>query len=160
MWSGHGATRSTDLGRMNSKAYWMVYVYSTPRESIRPGTATDSRVLQMRYLRRPKRLIKRKKLEELKGNFLEAHNEINNIYGGPDSYESRRKQKLIAQEVMVVSPATLEYLNWSEAPITFDRCDHPDFIPMPQSVSIPWHSPWCSNDPRQSDYSSCDLRAW
>jgi hypothetical protein len=41
------------------------------------------------------------------------------------------KQKLIAREVMVVSPATLEYLRWSEVPITFDRSDHPDFVPKP-----------------------------
>jgi hypothetical protein len=30
---------------------------------------------------------------------------------------------------MVVSPATPEYLKWSEVIITFDRSDHPDFIP-------------------------------
>jgi hypothetical protein len=29
---------------------------------------------------------------------------------------------------MAVGPATPEYLNWSEVPITFDRSDHPDFI--------------------------------
>jgi hypothetical protein len=31
----------------------------------------------------------------------------------------------------VVSPATPEYLKWSEVPITFDRSDYPDFIPKP-----------------------------
>jgi hypothetical protein len=30
---------------------------------------------------------------------------------------------------MAVSPATPEYLKWSEVPITFDRSDHLDFIP-------------------------------
>jgi hypothetical protein len=30
---------------------------------------------------------------------------------------------------MAISPATLEYLKWSEVPITFDRSDHPDFVP-------------------------------
>jgi hypothetical protein len=30
---------------------------------------------------------------------------------------------------MAVSPATLKYLKWSEVPITFDRSDHPDFVP-------------------------------
>jgi hypothetical protein len=38
-------------------------------------------------------------------------------------------QKLIAQEVVAVIPATLEYLRWSEVPITFDRSDYPNFIP-------------------------------
>jgi hypothetical protein len=30
---------------------------------------------------------------------------------------------------MAVSPATPEYLKWSEVPITFDRSDHPEFVP-------------------------------
>jgi hypothetical protein len=30
---------------------------------------------------------------------------------------------------MAVSPTTLEYLKWSKVPITFDRSDHPDFVP-------------------------------
>jgi hypothetical protein len=37
----------------------------------------------------------------------------------------------MAQEVMAVSPATPEYLKWYEVPVTFDRSDHLDFIPMP-----------------------------
>jgi hypothetical protein len=32
---------------------------------------------------------------------------------------------------MVVSPATREYLKWSEVHITFDRSDHLDFVPKP-----------------------------
>src|SRR5438128_10194352 len=31
----------------------------------------------------------------------------------------------------VVIPVTPKYLQWSEAPITFDRADHPDHIPHP-----------------------------
>jgi hypothetical protein len=54
---------------------------------------------------------------------------VNYVYGSPDSYESRRKQKLIAWDVMVVSPATPKYLKWYEIPITFDRSDHSDFVP-------------------------------
>jgi hypothetical protein len=33
-----------------------------------------------------------KKPEEPKGDFPKAHKEVNYIYGGPDSYESRRKR--------------------------------------------------------------------
>jgi hypothetical protein len=69
-----------------------------------------------------------KKPKEPKEDFLEAHKKVNYIYGGPDSYESRRKQKLTAREVMPVSPATLEYLKASEVPITFDHRDHLDFV--------------------------------
>jgi hypothetical protein len=60
MWRGHDATRSTSQGRVNLKASWIASVSSTPRESIRLKTAIDSRVLQMRCSRRPKRLIKKK----------------------------------------------------------------------------------------------------
>jgi hypothetical protein len=31
---------------------------------------------------------------------------------------------------MAVSLATPEYLKWSEVPITFDRSEHPDIVPM------------------------------
>jgi hypothetical protein len=37
-----------------------------------------------------------KKPKEPKGEFPKAHKEVNYIYGGPESYESRRKQKLTA----------------------------------------------------------------
>jgi hypothetical protein len=73
-----------------------------------------------------------KKLKEPKGDFPEAHKEVNYIYGGPDYYELSRKQKLTAREVMAVSPATPEYLKWYEVPITFDHSDHPDFVPKPR----------------------------
>ncbi len=73
-----------------------------------------------------------KKLKEPKGDFPEAHKEVNYIYGDPHSYESRQKQKLTAWEVMAVSPANLKYHKWSEVPITFDRSDHPDFVPKPR----------------------------
>jgi hypothetical protein len=53
-----------------------------------------------------KKVDQEKKPEEPMGNFPEAHREVNYIYGGPDSYESRRKQKLTTREVMAVSPAT------------------------------------------------------
>jgi hypothetical protein len=72
-----------------------------------------------------------KKPEDPKGNFPEAHKEVNYIFGGLDSYEPKRKQKLTAQEVRAIKPATPEYLRWSEVPITFDRGDHLYFIPKP-----------------------------
>jgi hypothetical protein len=82
-------------------------------------------------LKTAKKADQEKMLEDLKGNFSEAHKEVNYIYGGPDSYESWRKQKLTAREVMTVSSTTLEYLKWSEVPITFDRNDHLNFVPKP-----------------------------
>jgi hypothetical protein len=51
-----------------------------------------------------------KKPDDSKGNFPEAHKEVNYIFGGPDSYEPKRKQKLTAWEVMVLNPATPTYL--------------------------------------------------
>jgi hypothetical protein len=70
-----------------------------------------------------------KEPEDPKGDIPNTHKEVNYIFGGPDSYEPKRKQKLTAWEVLVVKPTTLEYLRWSEVPITFDRGDHPDFTP-------------------------------
>jgi hypothetical protein len=103
---------------------------------------TEFKDLQMRFLRWPSRPIKRrrvlkmakptdqeKKPKDPNGNFPEAHKEVHYIFGGSDSYEPKRKQKLTSWEVLAVGPATLEYLRWSEVPITFDHGDHPDFIP-------------------------------
>jgi hypothetical protein len=42
-------------------------------------------------LKMAKKTNQEKKPEDLKGDFLEAHKEVNYIYGGPDSYELRRK---------------------------------------------------------------------
>jgi hypothetical protein len=78
-----------------------------------------------------KKADQEKKPEEPKDDFPEAHKKVNYIYDGPDSYELRRKQKLTAWEVMVVSPTTPKYLKWSKVPITFYRSNHPGFVPKP-----------------------------
>jgi hypothetical protein len=80
-------------------------------------------------LKLDKKVDQEMKSEDPNCDFPEAHKEVNYIYGGLDSYESRRKQKLTAWEVMVVSPATPEYMKWSKVPITFDHSDHSDFLP-------------------------------
>jgi hypothetical protein len=82
-----------------------------------------------------KKAKQEKKQEDPKGDFPEAHKEVNYIYSGPDSYEPRRKQKLTVQEVMTVSPATPEYLKWSEVSITFDH--HPLIVcPIVKDVKL------------------------
>src|SRR5438105_3636808 len=53
------------------------------------------------------------------------------IFGGSTAYESKRKKKLTTQEINVVISVIPKYLKWSDAPITFDRSDHPDNIPHP-----------------------------
>src|SRR6266540_1182982 len=63
--------------------------------------------------------------------FPDPEQQLNKIYGGSDAYESKRKQKLIAQEINAITSATPKYLKWSEAPITFGRADHPDHVPHP-----------------------------
>jgi hypothetical protein len=65
-WNGHDAIRSTDVSRVNLKAYWIVSAFFTPRESIRPGTVTDSKVSQMKYSKQPKGPIKRNSLKNLR----------------------------------------------------------------------------------------------
>jgi hypothetical protein len=54
-----------------------------------------------------KKANQEKNPEDPNCDFPEAQKEVNYIYGGLDSYESRRKKKLTAQEVLVVPPATL-----------------------------------------------------
>jgi hypothetical protein len=49
-----------------------------------------------------------KKPEDPMGDFPEAHKEVTYIFGGPDSYEPKRKQELTAWEVLAVGPTTLE----------------------------------------------------
>jgi hypothetical protein len=82
-------------------------------------------------LKTTKKADQEKKPEDPKGDFPKVHKEVNYIYGGPDSYESRRNKKFIARVVMSISPAAPEYLKRSEVLITFDRSDHPDFVPKP-----------------------------
>jgi hypothetical protein len=79
-------------------------------------------------LKSAKKVKQEKKTEDPKCDFPEACKVVNYIFGGPDSYESKRKHKFIAREVMAVSPATHKYLKWSEVPITFDQSDHLNFI--------------------------------
>jgi hypothetical protein len=129
-WNAGDATRSTGPSQVNLKASWIASTFWTPREITGPRTATDYKVSQM-WCSRQQKGHQEKKPKEPNGYFPEAHKEVNYIYGGLISYESRRKQNLTAREVMAVSPATPEYLKWSEVPITFDRSDHPDFVPKP-----------------------------
>jgi hypothetical protein len=85
----------------------------------------------MRFSRWPKGPIKRKSPMIPRVTSLRLIKEVNYIYGGPESYESRRKQKFTVWEVMAVSPATLDYLKWYEVPTTFDCSNHLDFVPKP-----------------------------
>jgi hypothetical protein len=41
----------------------------------------------------------------------------------------KEEAKAHFREVFTVSPATPEYLKWSEVPFTFDRSNYPDFVP-------------------------------
>jgi hypothetical protein len=50
------------------------------------------------------------------------------IYGGLVPHETLCKLNLTSQEVNALSLATLEYLRWSESPITFDQTDYPDYV--------------------------------
>jgi hypothetical protein len=51
------------------------------------------------------------------------------IFGGPESYASKRCQKLERWEVYEVEPATPTFLKWSRLAITFDWSNHPKSIP-------------------------------
>jgi hypothetical protein len=53
-WNGRDTTRSTGPGRVNLKASWITSSSSTPRESTRPKTVTDSKGSQMKFSRQEK----------------------------------------------------------------------------------------------------------
>jgi hypothetical protein len=53
------------------------------------------------------------------------------IYGGPSTCLSTRQRKRERREVFSVQPTTPLFLDWSEVAITFDRDDHPDYVPNP-----------------------------
>nr|CAE03254.1 OSJNBa0011J08.9 [Oryza sativa Japonica Group] len=63
--------------------------------------------------------------------FQDHRKELNHIFGGPLTYESKRKQKLTKREINAVQPNTPQYLRWSEIAIKFDRSDHPDRVVHP-----------------------------
>ena len=55
------------------------------------------------------------------------------IFGGPAASESKCRQKLMAREVNAATnlgEAIPAFMKWSETTITFDRMDHPDYIPQ------------------------------
>jgi hypothetical protein len=57
---------------------------------------------------------------------------INNcfmIFGGPAAYNTKRCHKLEHREAYAAELATLAYLDWSDAAITFNRDDHPARVP-------------------------------
>jgi hypothetical protein len=51
------------------------------------------------------------------------------IFGGPESYAFKRRQKLERREVYEAKLATPTFLKWSRSTITFNRSDHPKSIP-------------------------------
>jgi hypothetical protein len=53
------------------------------------------------------------------------------IYGGQVANASARHRKQERREVCSVKVAAPVYLDWSDKPITFDQCDHPDCVPSP-----------------------------
>ena len=53
------------------------------------------------------------------------------IFGGPSACLTARQRKRERQEVFSVEVATPQYLNWSREAITFDREDHPNYVPNP-----------------------------
>jgi hypothetical protein len=53
------------------------------------------------------------------------------IYGGQVANASARHRKQERREVYSVKVVAPAYLDWSDKPITFDRGDHPDFVPSP-----------------------------
>jgi hypothetical protein len=58
------------------------------------------------------------------------------IYGRQAANASAQHRKQERREVCLVKVAAPVYLDWSNKPITFDRRDHPDFVPSPGRYSL------------------------
>jgi hypothetical protein len=71
-----------------------------------------------------------KKEGDKEEEFPEVHNCFM-IYGRQVANASARHRKQERREVFSVKVAAPVYLDWSDKPITFDRGDHPDFMPSP-----------------------------
>jgi hypothetical protein len=50
------------------------------------------------------------------------------IFGGPETYQDRRLQKLTHRQIYATAPAAPLYLRWSEWQITYDRTNHPGWV--------------------------------
>ena len=53
------------------------------------------------------------------------------IFGGPEAYVSKPRQKVARREVYEAEPAMPVFLKWSGSPITFDRSDNPNSVTHP-----------------------------
>jgi hypothetical protein len=61
---------------------------------------------------------------------------VMSIYDRPIRHESQCKLKLMSFVVSAIRPTTLEYLRWSESPITFNQTNHLNSIPKPGRFSL------------------------
>jgi hypothetical protein len=82
--------------------------------------------------------------------FPEVHNCFM-IYGGQTANTSAQHRKQERREVCLVKVAAPVYLDWSDKPITFDRGDHPDFVPSQEGTrSSPIRSSATLGSPKSS----------
>ena len=67
--------------------------------------------------------------------FQDANKKVATIFGGCAASESKRQQKLITRQVMLITKydtvADPKYLDWLEHPITFSRANQWADIPYP-----------------------------
>jgi hypothetical protein len=70
------------------------------------------------------------KSDDKDGRFPEIH-DCFMIYGGPSTRLSAHQRKRERREVFSVQTAVPRFLDWSTVAITFDRDDHPDYVPNP-----------------------------
>jgi hypothetical protein len=68
-------------------------------------------------------------------SFPDVHNRYM-IFRGDTINLSSRQRKQEHLEVFLVEVATPIYLDWSDRAITFDRHDHPDYIPNPRRYPL------------------------
>lgn len=115
---------------------WKESAFITHREHILPRIVVISWFLVEKLFKQSSPKTKKPKTNkknildgESGAKFLDPKYSIMYILGGPDSCESKRKQKLHARDVYAKEPTIIEFLRWLEVSITFHGIDHPNHVP-------------------------------
>jgi hypothetical protein len=68
--------------------------------------------------------------------YLGEDGAVHMLFDGSPARPSRRREKLVRQEVFNTDYAKLSYPKWSEVPITFNRKERPDHVPQKGSYPL------------------------
>jgi hypothetical protein len=116
-WNDCDATGSTGPGQVNLNASQIASAFSTPRESTRPGTMTDSKVSLMKCSRRPKGPIWRKSLKNPRATSPKLTKRSTTSMVAPILMSQGRSKNSHSERSWQSLPAPLSTLNGLRSPL-------------------------------------------